>query len=97
VFNVGSGIATDVLKVATTLRQYLDSVSDIAVSGQYRAGDIRHNVADLEKVSRLLSFKAQVTFEEGLRRFVDWVRSERIADDRYEESLDELRAKGLLK
>jgi dTDP-L-rhamnose 4-epimerase len=97
VFNVGSGIATDVLKVATTLRQYLDSVSDIAVSGQYRAGDIRHNVADLEKVSRLLSFKAQVTFEEGLRRFVDWVRSERIADDHYEESLDELRAKGLLK
>ena len=97
VFNVGSGVATDVLNVATTLRQYLDGISDIAVSGQYRAGDIRHNVADLEKVSRLLGFKAQVSLEEGLRRFVDWARSERIADDRYEESLDELRAKGLFK
>ncbi len=97
VFNVGSGVATDVLNVATTLREYLDGISDIAVSGQYRAGDIRHNVADLEKVSRLLGFKAQVSFEEGLRRFVDWARSERIADNRYEESLDELRAKGLFK
>ena len=97
VFNVGSGIATDVLTVATTLRQCLGGISDIAVSGLYRAGDIRHNVADLEKVSRLLGFKAQVSFEEGLHRFVDWARSERIADDRYEESLDELRAKGLFK
>lgn len=97
VFNVGSGVATDVLSVATTLRQYLGGNSEIAVSGQYRAGDIRHNVADLEKVSRLLGFKAQIPFEEGLRRFVDWALSERIAIDRYEESLEELRAKGLFK
>ncbi len=97
VFNVGSGVATDVLSVATLLRRYLNGISDIAVSGQYRAGDIRHNVADLEKVSRLLGFKAQVSFGEGLHRFVDWASSERIAVDRYEESLDELRAKGLFK
>jgi dTDP-L-rhamnose 4-epimerase len=97
VFNVGSGVATDVLSVATTLRQYLGGNSEISVSGQYRVGDIRHNVADLEKVSRLLGFKAQIPFEEGLRRFVDWALSERIAGDRYEESLEELRAKGLFK
>lgn len=97
VFNVGSGVATDVLSVATMLRQYLGGASEIAVSGQYRAGDIRHNVADLERVSRLLGFNAQVSFEEGLRRFVDWASGECVEGDRYEESLNELRAKGLFK
>jgi dTDP-L-rhamnose 4-epimerase len=97
VFNVGSGVATGVLGVAHMLRTYLGGNSEISVSGQYRSGDIRHNLADLDKVSRVLGFNAKVSFEDGLRRFVDWVRSEQLADDRYEESLEELRAKGLFK
>ena len=97
VFNVGSGVATDVSSVAYMLRTYLGGNSEIAVSGQFRSGDIRHNLADLEKVSRMLGFKAKVSFEDGLGRFVDWVRSEQLANDRYEESLAELRAKGLFK
>jgi dTDP-L-rhamnose 4-epimerase len=97
VFNVGSGVATDVLTIANTLLRYLGGESEIAVSGQFRAGDIRHNVADLGKVSRILGFSPQVSIDEGLRRFVDWVSGERIEGDRYEESLDELRAKGLFK
>jgi dTDP-L-rhamnose 4-epimerase len=97
VFNVGSGVATSVLSVAQMLRTYLGGNSEISVSGQYRSGDIRHNLADLDKVSKVLGFNAKVTFEDGLRRFVDWVRSEQLADDRYEESLEELRSKGLFK
>ncbi len=96
-FNVGSGIATDVLSVAHMLRNYLGGDSEINVSGRYRSGDIRHNLADLDKLSQVLSFNAKVSFEDGVRRFVDWVRSERLADDRYEESLEELRVKGLFK
>lgn len=97
VFNVGSGVATDVLSVANMLRGYLGGDSKITVSGQFRAGDIRHNVADLEKVSRLLGFKPRVSFGDGLRRFVDWVRGERLERDRFEDSLNELSAKGLIK
>jgi len=97
VLNVGSGVATDVLSIAHTLRGYLGGNSQITVSGQFRAGDIRHNVADLEKVSRVLGFKPSVSFDDGLRRFVHWVRGARIEGDRYEESLNELRAKGLFK
>lgn len=97
VFNVGSGVATDVLTIANTLLKYLGGGSEVAVSGQFRAGDIRHNVADLRKVSQVLGFSPRVSIDEGLRRFVDWVRGERIEGDRYEESLDELRAKGLFK
>lgn len=97
VFNVGSGVATDVLTIANTLREYLGRESVISVSGQFRAGDIRHNVADLTKVFRVLGFVPRVAIDEGLRHFVSWVQGERIENDRYEESLNELRAKGLFK
>ena len=97
VFNVGSGVATDVLTIARTLHRYLGGGSEINVSGQYRVGDIRHNVADLAKVNQVLGFSPSVSIDEGLSRFVDWVKGERTQNDRYEESLEELRAKGLFK
>ncbi|MBK6908536.1 MAG: NAD-dependent epimerase/dehydratase family protein [Rhodocyclaceae bacterium] len=96
-FNVGSGSATDVLTIATTLRRYLGGQSEIAVTGHFRAGDIRHNVADLTKVSRALGFRPAVSIEEGLCRFVEWVQGARIERDRFEDSLAELRDKGLFK
>ncbi len=97
VFNVGSGIATNVLTVAQTLRRLLESRSEITVSGQYRIGDIRHNVADLVRISQVLGYRPSVTFADGLALFAKWVRSETIPQDRYEDSLAELQAKGLLK
>ncbi len=97
VFNVGSGVATDVLTVAHTLRQLLGGSSEISVSGWYRAGDIRHNVADLAHISSVLGYWPSVPFAEGLDRFAAWVRDETMPQDRYEDSLAELQAKGLLK
>jgi dTDP-L-rhamnose 4-epimerase len=97
VFNVGSGAATNVLTIANTLLRHLCGGSEIAVSGQFRVGDIRHNVADLRKVSKIIGYSPTVSIDEGLRRFVDWVKEERIEGDRYEESLNELQARGLFK
>jgi dTDP-L-rhamnose 4-epimerase len=97
VFNVGSGMATNVLTIAETLLRNLGSESQISVSGQYRAGDIRHNIADLEKIRRVLGFEPSVSVDEGLRRFVDWVRGEEVMVDLYEESLREMSDKGLFK
>ncbi|MDP4962103.1 MAG: LPS biosynthesis protein WbpP, partial [Mycobacterium sp.] len=39
-----------------------------------RAGDIRHSRADISKAERLLGYRPIVSFEEGLRRTVDWAR-----------------------
>ena len=97
VFNVGSGIATDVLTIANTLQQLLEKAVPIEISGQFRLGDIRHNFADLAKVKAVLGFEPSVTIEEGLRQFVAWVKGEQVQVDRYEESLSELKAKGLFK
>ena len=97
VFNVGSGVATDVLTIANVLQRMLGQTVLVKVSGQFRLGDIRHNVADLTKVQAVLGFKPSISIEEGLRRFVDWVTDEGVPADRYEASLRELVLKGLLK
>jgi dTDP-L-rhamnose 4-epimerase len=83
--------------IATTLQELLGATVPVEISGQFRVGDIRHNVADLTKVRAVLGFEPSVSIEEGLRRFVAWVKDEEIQVDRYEESLRELRAKGLFK
>lgn len=97
VFNVGSGVATDVLTIAKTLQQLLGKTVPTVISGQFRLGDIRHNFADLTKVRAALGFEPSIFIEEGLHRFVAWVNSELVQEDHYEESLRELGAKGLLK
>jgi dTDP-L-rhamnose 4-epimerase len=97
VFNVGSGVATDVLTIATTLQQLLGVKVPTTISGQYRVGDIRHNVADLTRIRAALGFEPTVSLEEGLRRFVSWVKGEQVHICRYEDSLRELTAKGLFK
>jgi dTDP-L-rhamnose 4-epimerase len=96
-FNVGSGRPTSVLTVASKLHSLLGGSSSLSVSGQYRAGDIRHNVADLEKVSKMLHFVPKVTLDDGLGQFVQWVMSEKLQKDRYETSLKEMQQRGLLK
>lgn len=96
-FNVGSGVATDVLTITNTLQRLLGETVPIEISGQFRLGDIRHNVADLAKVRAILGFEPAISIEEGLSRFVDWVKGEQVQVDCYEESLRELRTKGLFK
>jgi len=96
-FNVGTGIATSVLEVAEELMSNYNKQVPIQVTGQFRKGDIRHNIADMTKTKELLGFEAKISFKEGIKRFTEWVSQQTILSDQYENSLDEMRAKGLLK
>ncbi|MCO5230766.1 MAG: NAD-dependent epimerase/dehydratase family protein [Chitinophagales bacterium] len=96
-FNVGTGIPTSVTDVAKELMKNYGVEVPIHISGQFRKGDIRHNFADMKKSEKLLGFKAQVSFKEGIKRFTEWVDGQTVLSDKYEASLDELREKGLLK
>jgi len=97
VFNVGSGVSTDVLTVVTTLKRLLAIDVPVKVSGQFRVGDIRHSFADLTKTTAIFDWKPMVSMQEGFTMFVEWVKGERIQGDRYDESLQELRSKGLFR
>jgi len=97
VFNVGTGIATDVITVATELSNNYGIQVPITISGNYRLGDIRHNYADITKARQLLGFEPKVSFKEGLKQFTDWVNTQEVEEDKYQQSIEEMKAKGLYK
>lgn len=97
VFNVGTGVATNVLTVANELVKNYGVDVSINVSGNYRLGDIRHNYADLTKINKLLGFSPKVAFEAGLKKFAEWVNTQEVQEDKYQKSIDEMKAKGLYK
>jgi UDP-glucose 4-epimerase len=47
------------------------------VHGPVRTGDVRHSQADISRARELLDYEAQVPFDEGLRRTVEWYRASR--------------------
>ncbi len=96
-FNVGTGIATDVLTVAKTLCGQYGNKVDINVSGNFRLGDIRDNYADLTNIRTKLGFVPKYSFEQGIAEFVKWVNKQEVSEDLYEKSIKELKDKGLYK
>lgn len=96
-FNVGTGERTDVVEVANTLKEKYNSNVDVKITGNYRLGDIRDNYADNSKIEKLLGYRAKVSFKQGISNFVDWVNTQSIQKDNYQQSIDEMKKKGLYK
>jgi len=97
VFNVGTGVATDVLTVAKTLCEKYGRNVPIVISGNYRLGDIRHNYADISLARKILGFEPQWTFDKGIEMFAKWVNEQNVQEDKYDASIAEMKAKGLYK
>lgn len=96
-FNVGTGERTDVLTVAQTLKEKYNASVEVKITGNFRLGDIRDNFADISKAQKLLGFIPKVTFKKGISNFVDWVNTQDIQKDNYQESIEEMKRKGLYK
>ncbi len=97
IFNVGSGVATSVLKVAQTLIAKLGIDVDLNITGNYRLGDIRHNFADLTHIKNKLGFEPKHNFDSGISAFTNWVTQQEIKTSNYERSINEMKARGLYK
>lgn len=97
VFNVGTGVATDVLTVAKTLCEKYGVEVPVTVSGNYRLGDIRHNFADISFAKKILGFEPKWSFKDGIAQFCKWVNQQEIQEDKYEASIEEMMKKGLYK
>jgi dTDP-L-rhamnose 4-epimerase len=97
IFNVGNGVATDVLTVANSLIKNYGISVPIKVTGNYRLGDIRHNFADLTKIKSKLGFTPKFNFEQGIKIFTNWVNEQAVQEDKSASSLEEMKARGLFK
>jgi dTDP-L-rhamnose 4-epimerase len=96
VVNVGSGVKTTVVDIARRLAAAFDRDARIAVTGQYRLGDIRHNFADIALLHDALGYKPRVGLAEGLRRFAAWVETQPLPEDRLDKANEELKARRLM-
>jgi len=95
VFNVGSGHSYTVLEVAHRLARMLGRAEiEPEVTGKYRAGDIRHCFADIDRARAVLGYRPRVMLEAGLAELADWLACQ-TADDRVAEASAELAARGL--
>jgi dTDP-L-rhamnose 4-epimerase len=93
--NIGSGTPISILDVASVLSRALGSEMFCQITAKYRAGDIRHCFADINKAQELLGYRPQVSFDQGMTQLVAWLR-EQSADDRADEMVEELNTFGLM-
>lgn len=100
--NVGSGEKISVLKVAETLKRMYQSQSKLIISGDFRKGDIRHNIANIKEAKKLFDYAPVYTFDKGMKEFSKWVLEQtndinrKSTQDNFEKSLDEMKENGML-
>jgi len=75
-YNVGTGRGTNLLERVAVLNRQLGTQMK-PEHGPARAGDIRHSRADIGAIRRELGYEPAFTFEEGLRRTLEWYREQR--------------------
>ena len=92
--NLGTGRPSTVDDVSAALARGLAVEIEPTRPGQYRAGDIRHCVADTTLASELLGFEASVTLEDGMAALVAWL-GEQTANDLVDQATSELQTRGL--
>jgi dTDP-L-rhamnose 4-epimerase len=97
IFNVGTGVPTEVNTVVEELIANYNKQVPVVVSGNYRLGDIRHNFADLTKIKAVLNFTPRTDFKEGIKKFAAWVNTQEIKVSNYQQSINEMKQKGLFK
>lgn len=94
--NVGTGVAVTVNEVVRQIRSYFSSSSEVTITGGFRKGDIRHNCASVERLKETLQFVPTWKFEDGVKEFLSWASSQHLETSNYENSLVELRERGLM-
>ncbi len=65
-FNVGSGTPRSVFDLATALVDATPGAPSPSVTGEFRASDVRHVFASVERAASVLGYGAQVPFVEGI-------------------------------
>ncbi|MCK6555444.1 SDR family oxidoreductase [Candidatus Binatia bacterium] len=73
VFNIACNSRHSVLEIAHTVARLLGR-APVIKHEPARAGDVRHTQASIEKAERMLKYRPEIGFEEGMRRTVDALR-----------------------
>ncbi len=74
VINVATGGRISLNQLFRTMRDMVGATIEPSYA-EVRAGDVKDSQADITKARRLLGYQPSVSFEEGLRRTLEWYRT----------------------
>jgi UDP-N-acetylglucosamine/UDP-N-acetyl-alpha-D-glucosaminouronate 4-epimerase len=75
VFNVATGHRINLNETFQALKKITGYTGDVKY-GPERAGDVKHSLADISRAEKHLGYRPLVHFEEGLKKTVEWYRTE---------------------
>ena len=93
--NVGGGKGVPIRQVAQILSKALKIDIEPQARGEFRPGEMRHLTSDTTKI-RSAGYKPQIELEEGIRRYIDWIRSQSDIRDYFSEAEQILKSKGIV-
>jgi dTDP-L-rhamnose 4-epimerase len=93
--NVGSGRATSVRDLANVIAGQLGIDIQPLARGEFRPGEIRSLISDTSRIASI-GYKPSVTIEEGIGRYIAWIKTQGAVDDYFSKAEAGLRAKGIV-
>jgi dTDP-L-rhamnose 4-epimerase len=93
--NVGSSEGTPIRKVAQILSRLLKIDIEPEARGEFRPGEMRHLTSDTAKI-RAAGHKPQVELEDGIQRYIHWIRTQADIRDYFSEAEQILKSKGIV-
>lgn len=96
VINIGSGNAFTIREIATRLAGVMN-IPELkpTITSNYRAGDIRHCYAGIDKAKQILEYSPAIPLESGLAELTGWLSRQK-AVDASEMAGRELEKRGLI-
>jgi len=93
--NVGSGRATSVGDLAGIIANQLGVHISPLARGEFRPGEIRSLISDISRI-RTIGYVPQTSIEEGIARYVSWIKTQGSVEDYFSKAEEDLRAKGIV-
>jgi dTDP-L-rhamnose 4-epimerase len=93
--NVATGRWMRIATLARLIASALGSEAEPEITGEFRAGDIRHCLAATSRARELLGFEARRTLEDSLPELAAWLARQQV-EDRGDAAVADLRARGLV-
>ena len=93
--NVGSGKATSVRRLAEVIAEQLGVNIHPLARGEFRPGEIRYLTSDISRIQSV-GYEPQVSIEEGIGRYLAWIKTQGEVKDYFSDIEAGLRAKGIV-
>ena len=96
IMNVGTGNAAEIGELARLLAKKLGKDIEPDIPGEYRPGEMRALISDTSRIGEI-GFEAQVSLEQGIDRYIEWVAQQGDVKEYFSEAERRLRERQIVK